>query len=231
MSTFSYKPSPDGIYRLSQSTHSLGGSGLLEIGPLTLHEGDESLVFYNRYLLLSCRKEWNCWNPEGTRCFFLAKRYPEGTFPEAEDDLPEDKAELVIAVVSVALRKVVHETVLGARPLSVRWNPTGEWVVITRDDQREQEILKGRARSEYDRALSYMRSTESIQGDDPADDPTRLEHYLMNYDARYCGPDPFAYAVRQRNLFLQAEKRASPYDEHILEEKNPPGDNDFRNLL
>ena len=102
---------------------------------------------------------------------------------------------MVIAVLDVTLLKVVSETPVGAMPLSVCWNPTGERVVITRDEQKERNAIRRRAKREYDEALSYMRSTGPIQGKDPADDPTRLEHYLMNYDERYCGPDPFAYAV------------------------------------
>ena len=128
---------------------------------------------------------------------------------------------MVLSVLDVTELKVIHETVLGMEPLSVSWNPTGEWAVIMRDEQKEREFLRSRARSEYDQAVSYMRSTGTVQEDDPANDPARLEHYLMNYDERYCGPDPFAYAVRQRNLYLKAQEMAIPYDEHILKKTEP----------
>ena len=221
MITAFYKPSPDGTYWISQPGHGLGESGLVEILPLVLYKDNEDYASFDEYLLLPGKDEWNCWNPEGTRCFFLAMRYPEGTFPEMEEDLPEDKAEMVIAVLDVTLLKVVSETPVKTAPLSVSWGSTGERVVIMRDEEKEQKAIRHRAQREYDEALSYMRSTGPIQGKDPAEDPTRLEHYLMNYDERYCGPDPFAYAVRQRNLYLKAQEMAIPFDEHILEKTEP----------
>lgn len=221
MHTVTYKPSPDGAFLLSQRKRGLGESGLVELLPMALFRDDDDLVSFDEYLLLPCNYGWDCWNPQGTRCFFLAMRYPKGTFPALEMDLPEDKAVMVLSVLDVTELKVIHETVLGMEPLSVSWNPTGEWAVIMRDEQKEREHLRSRARSEYDQAVSYMRSTGAVQQNDPANDPARLEHYLMNYDERYCGPDPFAYAVRQRNLYLKAQEMAIPYDEHILEKTEP----------
>lgn len=221
MHTVTYKPSPDGAFLLSQRKRGLGESGLVELLPMALFRGDDDLVSFDEYLLLPCNYGWDCWNPQGTRCFFLAMRYPKGTFPALEMDLPEDKAVMVLSVLDVIELKVIHETVLGMEPLSVSWNPSGEWAVIMRDEQKEREHLRSQARSEYDQAVSYMRSTGAVQQDDPANDPARLEHYLMNYDERYCGPDPFAYAVRQRNLYLKAQEMAIPYDEHILEKGGP----------
>jgi len=200
----SYAPSPSGECRFSQPKRGLGESGLVELLPLVFFRRDDDVASFDEYELLPCEESWDCWNKDGTRCFFMARRYPQGTFPCTEDDLDRMKGEAVIVAVDVRDFSVLSETPVFAFPEDVRWNPTGEWVVIQRDDLGERAARGIAADEEFESAAAYMNAPGTVGEDSPINDPTRLEHYLFYYDPRYCGPDPQAYATRMRDAYLKS---------------------------
>ena len=150
-------------------------------------------------------------NDAGTRCFFLAIRYEEGTFPIGEYELEQWEGDPVICVIDIGTYSVVAEHPVSGIPEDIVWDDDGKDVTIIVSPREK-------ARGEYAQARQHMNTPGTVTADDPINDPTRLEYYLFYYDARYCGPDPFAYATRQRNKYLKENGLPIPYEEDILKE-------------
>ena len=209
-----YKPSPDGRFRFQQPKRGLGESGIVEILPLVFYNGNEDVYAFTQYRLQPCRLNWQVWNNAGTRCCFMAIRYAEGAFPVEEDELEILQGDSVVCVIDIGTYSVVAEHPVSGIPEDIVWNDDGKDVTITVSPREK-------AYQEYDQARRHMNSPGTVTADDPMNDPTRLEYYLFYYDARYCGPDPFAYATQQRNKYLKAHGLPIPYDENIMNEPEP----------
>lgn len=219
----SYPVSPDGYFRFDQSRHADPESGREEILPWVYYREDlgEDVNSDDRYLLLPYVSGWPCWNKgdkEFNRFCFRAKLFPGVTFPVYADYLNECDGYEVLVVMNRACR-VDREYRLFSLPSKVSWNESGDGLVIECSSPEDRKARRKYAIKEYEAAKPFI-GGGPVDKDSPVHDRTRLENYLYFYDPAHCGPDPFKYAVRLRNRYLEEIKRPWEiiYDMDILED-------------
>ena len=68
-------------YRLYKEERGLGMSGIIQIGPLEVYEGDRLIGKFDQYEVVDFSDDNLCWSPDGSRVGFYAYKYPAETFP------------------------------------------------------------------------------------------------------------------------------------------------------
>ena len=111
-------------YRLYKEERGLGMSGIIQIGPLEVYEGDRLIGKFDQYEVVDFSDDNLCWSPDGSRVGFYAYKYPAETFPIFDYELDKLGFQGVVCALDIKKMEII-EMPLEHIPQELKWDDDG----------------------------------------------------------------------------------------------------------